>query len=69
MSITVLKIHNVLRTYDHLIKSKVDRRPPKHENPENKPQESAVPLDRVTISKESRERLSQYLDLDAKNEE
>lgn len=68
MSITVFKIHNVLRAYDRLIKSKVDRTARKQEKHEGK-QEVSVPKDRVTISEESRERLNQYATFDTKNEE
>ena len=69
MSITVFQIHNVLRTYDHLFKSKSDRTAQKHETPESKPPEVSASIDQVTISEQSRERLSQYETFHTSNEE
>jgi hypothetical protein len=59
MSITVSQIHNVLRTYDHLIKLKVDQTEEKDIKPDLNSEKVSVLLDQVTISEQSREHLIQ----------
>ena len=59
MSITTFQIHNVLRTYDHLIKSKPVATAQPQKKTGDKTSEVSVPADPVTISEQSRKRLNQ----------
>lgn len=57
MAISVYQVHNVLRTYDHLIKSKLDRIDREGKKEIMSKEEGISPIDRVTISNRSRARL------------
>ena len=57
MEISVYQAHNVLRTYDHLIKPKSDRTERQGKKEVTSKEEGTSSVDRVTISNQSRARL------------
>ncbi len=59
MEITISQAHNVLRTYDHLIKSKPDRTGRVEKKGGTPTKKDASSFDKVTISNRSREQLKE----------
>ncbi|MFQ5780205.1 MAG: hypothetical protein ACE5HN_05395 [Nitrospiria bacterium] len=58
MSITIFQVQNVLRTYNRLLKSKLIG--PEPNNPKGEPSPRGTsPIDRVTISEETRRKLAE----------